>query len=105
MYPFSLSLLNIHCVTSVWVGQWVLLYRVYSIPRSSIAFLLISWYRSAMTTGVTPSFSAVTVMGVPCWSDPPTISTSSPKRRWYLLNMSGGSSEPATCPRCIGPLA
>ena len=46
-----------------------------------------------------------TVMGVPCWSEPPTISTSSPSRRWYLLNMSGGSSEPATCPRCIGPLA
>ena len=50
-----------------------------------------------------PCFSAETVMGVPCWSDPLTMRTSLPMRRLYLLNMSGGRSDPARCPRCMGP--
>src|SRR5574344_232795 len=51
-----------------------------------------------------PHFSAETVMGVPCWSEPPTIRTSFPRRRLYLLNMSGGRSDPARCPRWMVPL-
>ena len=39
--------------------------------------------------GVVPSFSAVTVTGVPCWSDPETISTSLPLRMLNFAKMSG----------------
>ena len=77
----------------------------YWIPMSSMAFLLIWWYFSAYSSGVIPAFSAEMVMGVPCMSEPPTIRTSFPIRRLYLLNRSAGRSDPATWPRCMVPLA
>ena len=80
-----------------------MLKRLNSMPMSSMAFLLISWYLLAYSSGVMLCFSAETVMGVPCWSEPPTMRTSLPMRRLYLLNMSGGRSDPARCPRWMGP--
>src|SRR3989442_2002279 len=62
-----------------------------------------AWYRSAMTFGETPSCSARTIVGVPCMSLPPTMSTSSPFIRWYRAKMSAGMNVETAWPRCRGP--
>src|SRR3954463_11717016 len=45
------------------------------------------------------------MIGVPCSSVPLTMSTSSPRRRWYRAKMPDGTPKPATWPMCRGPLA
>src|SRR5437870_3433954 len=56
-----------------------------------------------MTFGETPSCSARTIVGVPCMSLPPTMSTSSPFIRWYRAKMSAGMNVETAWPRCRGP--
>src|SRR5574341_176468 len=41
------------------------------------------WYFSNTSRGVLPSLSAVTMIGVPCESDPDTITTRLPFSRWH----------------------
>jgi len=55
--------------------------------------------RSASARGVTPSLSARTRIGVPCSSEPLTMSTSCPAIRMYLEKTSEGTANPATWPR------
>src|SRR5205809_7719045 len=56
-----------------------------------------------MTLGDTPSWSARTIVGVPCMSLPPTIRTSSPFIRWYRAMTSAGMNVETAWPRCLGP--
>src|SRR3954452_5474072 len=52
-----------------------------------------------------PASSAAIKIGVPCSSDPETMSTSCPAMRMYRLNTSEGTPKPATWPMWRGPLA
>src|SRR6188508_2365476 len=64
-----------------------------------------AWLVSTNSRGVTSAWSASTRMGVPCSSDPLTMSTSCPAIRMYRLKTSEGTPNPATWPRWRGPLA
>nr|AIE94130.1 hypothetical protein [uncultured marine group II/III euryarchaeote AD1000_43_G11] len=68
-------------------------------PRSTSALLITEWNLSTTSSGVTPSCSAVRVIGVPCSSDPLHISTLRPRALSYLNWISAGRQLPATCPR------
>ena len=54
---------------------------------------------------LSPFFSAVIVIGVPCSSLPDTIKTSLPIILWYLPKISPGSNAPARVPKCKEPFA
>src|SRR2546428_760827 len=56
-----------------------------------------------MTLGQPLPCSARTIVGVPCMSLPPTMSTSSPFIRWYRAKMSAGMNVETAWPRCRGP--
>jgi len=56
------------------------------------------WYPVTNSRGVLPICSALIVIGVPCWSEPDTINTSSPLIRWYRQ-----ICPPADMPRRHGP--
>ena len=64
-----------------------------------------AWLVSTNSRGVTSAWSARTRIGVPCSSDPLTMSTSWPAIRMYRLKTSEGTPNPATWPRWRGPLA
>ena len=63
------------------------------------------WLVSASCCGDTPASSAAIRIGVPCSSEPETMSTSCPAIRMYRLNTSEGTPKPATWPMWRGPLA
>ena len=48
-----------------------------------------------MTSGETPSSAAFRVVGVPCMSDPETITTSLPMILWNRAKISAGTFMPA----------
>ncbi len=66
---------------------------------------MIRWFWSASSCGVIPASSAAIRIGVPCSSEPETMSTSWPAIRMYRLNTSEGTPKPATWPMWRGPLA
>ena len=66
---------------------------------------MIRWFWSASSWGVTPASSAAIRIGVPCSSEPETMSTSWPAIRMYRLKTSEGTPKPATWPMWRGPLA
>jgi hypothetical protein len=74
-------------------------------PISAMVFAFASWNLFAIASGETPSFSALTVIGAPCMSEPDTISVSFPTSLLYLAKISLGRNEPVMCPTCIRPFA
>src|SRR6478609_7497245 len=66
---------------------------------------MMRWLRSASSCGLRPSSPAAIRIGVPCSSEPDTISTSWPAIRMYRLKTSEGTPKPATWPMWRGPLA
>ena len=66
---------------------------------------MIAWLRSTNSRGDIPAWSASTRMGVPCSSEPLTMSTSCPAIRMYRLKTSEGTPNPAMWPRWRGPFA
>ena len=74
-------------------------------PSATKSSQISRWLVSASSCGVTPASSAAIRIGVPCSSEPETMSTSLPAIRWYRLNTSDGTPNPATWPMWRGPLA
>ena len=66
---------------------------------------MIRWFWSASSCGVIPASPAAIRIGVPCSSEPETMSTSWPAIRMYRLKTSEGTPKPATWPMWRGPFA
>ena len=69
-------------MTSAWFGVPVEVNRSNEIPKRSKVSRKDAWARSITASGVEPSSSARIVTGVPCTSEPETISVRLPRMRW-----------------------
>ena len=65
-------------VTRAWFSVPVVVKRSNEMPSFCHDSRNCWWYLAAISPGLLPSCSALMVIGVPCWSEPETISTSFP---------------------------
>ena len=70
------------CVTSAWFCVPVDVKRSKEMPKRSNVSRNDAWLTSMTCSGVTPCCSALIVTGVPCTSEPETMSVRSPRMRW-----------------------
>jgi len=78
IYPFLYNFKNSSFTFSSWYGSYVLLYRSYEKFNLLNISVNSSWYFCAISFGSIPSFLALSVIGVPCVSEPDTYNTLSP---------------------------
>jgi len=71
-WSFSSHLRTNSLVSSVLVSSWVWPYWSKSTLNFGNVASYCSWWRSANSSGLTPSSAALTAMGVPCMSLPET---------------------------------
>ena len=74
-------------------------------PSATRSSAIIRWLCRRAPAGSRPASSAAIRIGVPCSSEPETMSTSCPAIRMYRLKTSEGTPKPATWPMWRGPLA
>src|SRR5512139_1998090 len=91
-------------VTSRFSGECVVWKLSSEMPKSAKSRPWAAPMRSTSASGVTPSWRALSMIGVPCASLAHTYTQSLPRSRWKRTQMSVCTYS-TMWPRCSGPLA